>query len=193
MIKAVIFDCFGVLTSDTWKEFLTTVDQNQRDEIRSVHMAYDKGFISYTDFRKQLTELTKVANSVIDNIFIHRSEKPKNTQLLEYIKSLGEKYKVSILSNVGTDWIRESFLTSQETVLFTDMVLSFEVGLSKPDPAIFRLACERLSVVPQEAVFIDDIPSYCQAAEALGMKAVAYRNFDQFRAELTQILADTNN
>lgn len=40
--------------------------------------------------------------------------------------------------------------------LFDELVLSHEVGILKPDPAIFELACERLGVTPQETMFVAD-------------------------------------
>ena len=56
--------------------------------------------------------------------------------------------------------------------LFDDVVDSSEVGMRKPDPAIYRLALERLGVAPGEAVFLDDAPGNVAAAEAVGMQAV---------------------
>lgn len=193
MIKAIIFDCFGVLTNDTWKEFLTSIDAKTRDDVRSVHAAYDKGFIEYTDFRRQVVESTKSDDATIDAIFMRHTKEPKNHKLLSYIQELGANYKIGILSNVGTPWIRESFLTAEEIALFDDMVLSFEVGMGKPDPAVYKLACDRLSVAPEEAIFIDDLPPYCQVARDVGMQAIAYENFEQFHTEIQQLLADSDN
>jgi putative hydrolase of the HAD superfamily len=53
---------------------------------------------------------------------------------------------------------------------FDDIVLSFEVGLRKPDPAIYREALRRLDVVPARAVFVDDQPDYCDGAAAIGIE-----------------------
>jgi putative hydrolase of the HAD superfamily len=53
---------------------------------------------------------------------------------------------------------------------FDDVVLSFEVGLRKPDPAIYRLALERVGVAAEDAVFVDDQPAYCDGAAALGIE-----------------------
>jgi HAD superfamily hydrolase (TIGR01509 family) len=52
---------------------------------------------------------------------------------------------------------------------FDEVVLSFEVGLRKPDPAIYRMALDRLGVVPERSVFVDDQPAYCDGAAALGI------------------------
>lgn len=52
---------------------------------------------------------------------------------------------------------------------FDEIVLSFEVGLRKPDPEIYRIALERLGVVPERSIFVDDQPAYCDGAAALGI------------------------
>lgn len=56
--------------------------------------------------------------------------------------------------------------------LFDDIVDSSAVGLRKPDPAIYRLACDRLGVAPTSAAFIDDHRGNVAAAAAVGMRAV---------------------
>ena len=56
--------------------------------------------------------------------------------------------------------------------LFDDIVDSCEVGMRKPDPAIYRLACERLGVAPGASLFIDDHQGNVAGAQAIGMHAV---------------------
>lgn len=56
--------------------------------------------------------------------------------------------------------------------LFDDIVDSCEVGMRKPDPAIYRLACERLGVAPASSLFIDDHEGNVAGARAVGMGAV---------------------
>ena len=57
--------------------------------------------------------------------------------------------------------------------LFDDVVDSSAVGLRKPDPAIYRLACERLSVEPSRTVFVDDYDGNIVGAEAVGMSGIS--------------------
>jgi len=56
--------------------------------------------------------------------------------------------------------------------LFDDVVDSSAVGVRKPDAAIFSLACERLSVEPGAALFVDDHPGNVAGAEAAGLDAI---------------------
>lgn len=74
--------------------------------------------------------------------------------------------------------------------LFDVVVDSSEVGVRKPDPAIYLLTCERLRVVPEVCVFVDDHPGNVAAAETLGMAGVVvgpdpWEALDQLDALLT--------
>ena len=54
-------------------------------------------------------------------------------------------------------------------------MISSEVGLRKPDPAIYELAAERLGLPPSACVFVDDLPGNLKPARALGMATVLHR------------------
>ena len=56
--------------------------------------------------------------------------------------------------------------------LFDTVVDSCEVGLRKPNPAIYHLTVERLGVAPDRAVLLDDIESNLRGAEAAGLRAI---------------------
>lgn len=193
MIKAIIFDCFGVLTKDWWREFCSTIPKGPAlDRAHELNHQYDAGLISLKEFADQVAEATGREHKPIEDIFAH-PEPEKNLVLLNYIRGLKPKYKIGMLSNVGTNWIRDYFLNGEESKLFDDFVLSFEVGVTKPNPKIFEIAAERLGVEPEEVVFTDDIDRYCVAAEAIGMKAIVYQDFNQFKAELEKLLSPHSN
>jgi putative hydrolase of the HAD superfamily len=54
--------------------------------------------------------------------------------------------------------------------VFDEVILSFEVGLAKPDPAIYREALRRVDVEPSRAVFVDDQQEYCDGAASIGIQ-----------------------
>jgi putative hydrolase of the HAD superfamily len=59
----------------------------------------------------------------------------------------------------------------------TDLIVySHEVGISKPDPRIYQLACARLGVQPAETVFLDDNQLMVDGARAVGMQAVLFED-----------------
>src|SRR5262249_32714140 len=70
--------------------------------------------------------------------------------------------------------------------LFDVVVDSGFVGMRKPDPAIYRLTCERLGVAPEACVFVDDVEPNCSAAADVGMTAVVFRSNQQAIAEMRE-------
>jgi putative hydrolase of the HAD superfamily len=86
------------------------------------------------------------------------------------------------------NWITEDEGTGVLREHFDVFVESAVVGLRKPDPRIFHLACERLAVAPAEAVFLDDIGSNLKAARALGMTTIKVVDPDVAVGELEEIL-----
>ena len=75
---------------------------------------------------------------------------------------------------ICTNNVRESagWRASLPLDLFDVVVDSSEVGLRKPDPAIYRLTCDLLAVEPAAAVFCDDHPDNVAAAESAGLTGV---------------------
>lgn len=191
MIKAVIFDCFGVLTADTWKEFTATLPESQLAMARDLNRSYDAGFITKEKFTTEVYELTGKrpieVEALLDN------EVGKNTQLLGHIKKLKTQYKIGLLSNIGTSWIEDKFLSKEEQNLFDTMVFSYKVQMTKPDPRIFELVCNKLSIFPREAILIDDVDRNCNVAEEVGMRSIVYTDFASMKDQLEGILSANAN
>ena len=72
--------------------------------------------------------------------------------------------------------------------LFDATVISGDVGMHKPQPEIYLLACERLEVEPADAVFVDDLRENCAGAEAVGMTAILHRDPAETIAKLEELL-----
>ena len=192
MIKAIIFDCFGVLTRDSWLAFCDSLPPEANvPRARELNKAYDAGLISKEEFLKGVHEATGAYPEDVE--LIVDNETYKNTHLLELIKELKTRYKIGMLSNIATNWVRETFLTPQEQQLFDAMIFSFEVGTTKPDPQIYQIAAEKLDVEPNECIFIDDIERYCAAAQECGMQAIWYKDFKQTKQELEVLLASADH
>ena len=92
-------------------------------------------------------------------------------ELLRHLKGLG--HHLFLLSNTSRAFHRfRSRIPGIE--LFDDTLISADVGLVKPDPAIFRLACEQFGILSSESTFIDDTPINAEAAQYVGMKAYVF-------------------
>jgi putative hydrolase of the HAD superfamily len=69
--------------------------------------------------------------------------------------------------------------------LFEVVVESSKVGIRKPDPRVYTLACAKLGVRPQRCAYLDDLGINCKPAAALGMTAIKVVSSDQALAELS--------
>jgi HAD superfamily hydrolase (TIGR01509 family) len=105
------------------------------------------------------------------------------------VRALRPPFRCSVLSNA--DVSLRGRLEGELAVhhLFDDIVVSAEVGMAKPTPAIFQLAAERLGVPPAACVFVDDWDKNIEAARALDMTAVLHRadKGDDLRAQLAAV------
>jgi len=88
-----------------------------------------------------------------------------------------------------TNWAAETFAITRERFEFLDwfcgLLVSGEEGMTKPDPAIFRLLLDRFGLDPAAAVFVDDSEANVAAARGLGIDAVRFTGPERLRRELS--------
>jgi epoxide hydrolase-like predicted phosphatase len=109
--------------------------------------------------------------------------RPAMLEAIRRIRAAG--IKAGALTN---NWITEDEGMGVLKPYFDAFVESARVGLRKPDPRIYELACRALDVTPPEAVFLDDIGSNLKSARALGMTTVKVDDPDSALAELERHL-----
>lgn len=103
--------------------------------------------------------------------------------LLNAIRAFRPKYKTGLISNGWSD-MREYIARHEFGDAFDTLVISAEVGMTKPSPEIFSLATGKLEVRPTEAAFVDDMAVNVEAARALGMRGVLFRERGQALEDL---------
>jgi putative hydrolase of the HAD superfamily len=99
-----------------------------------------------------------------------RGEPHVEPEMATLLGRLRGRVRLGLLSNAGAGAARR-LAEVGVAALFDDVVCSGDVGLAKPDPAIYRLAASRLGVEPSEAVFVDDMERNVAGAAAAGMRA----------------------
>ncbi len=99
------------------------------------------------------------------------------------LKRTTKRVPTYLLSNTNAlhiDFIKERY---EFPSLVRGAILSHEVGLRKPDPAIYRKALEMSGTAPEETVFVDDLKPNVDAAADLGMIAIRFRDADALRTK----------
>lgn len=111
-----------------------------------------------------------------------------NAPMVDEVERWLGRVRWVLLSNTHDQHV--AFLRPKLPVLerFDGLVLSYEVGAIKPEPAIYRRALEVARVAPERAAFFDDVPRYAEAASALGIHGRVFSSVDQFRRDLSALL-----
>lgn len=187
-IKAVIFDCFGVLTTDGWKQIREEFfagDTQLLNQSLDLDRAVNAGFMDYEEFLREIAHMTGLSRS---EVYGRMNGTVANAMLFDFIRdSLKARYKIGLLSNAADDWLEELFEPWQ-VELFDAKVLSYEAGTVKPDPVIYRMIVDKLGVEPEECLFIDDSERYCTAATDLGMVSIHHSDTNETITKLGELI-----
>ncbi|HKU19168.1 MAG TPA: HAD-IA family hydrolase [Candidatus Saccharimonadales bacterium] len=190
MIRAIVFDCFGVLATDGWLPFKTRYfgqDAQKFQEASDLGRAADAGLIGFDEFIEHVALLANMPDA--DARHQIENNVPNEALFVYIARELKARYKIGMLSNAGANWLSELF-TPEQVALFDAVALSYETGALKPTPRAYEVIAERLRVQPQECVFIDDQTRYCAGATESGMVAICYTDFDTMQHDLARVLAD---
>lgn len=106
---------------------------------------------------------------------------------LETVSSLDDRCRLAALSNINDAYwprCRDEFGLGS---LFEQCFVSHEIGLMKPDPAIYTHVIEALDVAPERIAFFDDSPPNVRAARELGLDAYRVMGVDELRTQLRSL------
>ena len=175
--KVVILDAMGVIYSvgDDVKDLLCPFitekgGMSDIDKITSLYMAASLGNMTSDEFWQavgidpDLEDEYLQRHKLTDGLF----------EFLETINSMGGE--VWCLSNDLSEWakkLRDRFKLAR---YFRGFVISGDIGLRKPDPAIFQHLLERIGVSAVDAVFVDDNTKNLETATKLWLKAILFNS-----------------
>lgn len=188
---ALVVDFGGVLTTplqDAMVRFASEVGIELQDFVRvalsaysggedDLVVAFETGKISEEEFARAFaTRLKEETGRDVDpvglvgRIFSGLRLEEGMVEAVEGARRQG--LKTGLLSN---SWGTGLYPRARLDPLFDAIVISGEVGLRKPDPAIFELLLQRLGVAAHRCVFVDDHPGHLSAAAEVGMTTVLHR------------------
>ncbi len=117
----------------------------------------------------------------------NRALDPEPIQPESLFERLAKNYRLALLSN--TDPIHMSYVEERFAFLrfFPVRIYSFRVGVSKPNPLIFREALRACKVRAEEAVYIDDVAAYAEAAQRAGLTGIVFQSPEQLQTDLQNL------
>lgn len=189
MIRAILFDCFGVLVTDVLelirKEARST-DPQGASEIDGLVRSANLGILSRDESNKRVAEILGIT---VEQYRSRITEgEVRDEKLFEYILELKKQYKTAMLSNISKESLQRRFTDTELNKYFDVVVTSGEVGFVKPSAEIYEIAADRLGLRCDECLFVDDRERFVEGAKAVGMQSFVYEDFTQFRSELEKYL-----
>jgi glucose-1-phosphatase len=104
-----------------------------------------------------------------------------------FLEKLSKNYRLALLSNTDPIHMSQEEARFPFFRFFPIRIYSFRVGASKPDPLIFRQALQACKVQAEEAVYIDDVAAYAEAARRLGMTGIVFQTPEQLQSDLRNL------
>ena len=178
-----MFDLGQVLFLFDWQPALEIVSRHSpldADTIRKVvvghekHRGFELGLTTEAEFFAWLrTELRVDAQApslehLWNGIFQPQKE---NLEIFERVR---RTHRVAIVSNTNPAHARHLETICPALLKCDRRFYSFEVGLRKPDPAIFRMALEAMGARPGHTLFVDDLEENVRAADAIGIQTIHF-------------------
>jgi epoxide hydrolase-like predicted phosphatase len=194
--RALVVDFGGVLTTSIWPAFASFCEREglAPEAVRELFRAdpdalgllrgLETGELDEAAFEPRFAKLLGLDahEGLIDRLFSDLGPDERMVGAVKAAKAAG----------LGTGLISNSWglgiYDRAPTDLFDATVISGDVGLHKPQPEIYLLACERLAVKPAECVFVDDLRENIAGAEAVGMTGVLHRDPAETLPRLEELL-----
>ena len=123
-------------------------------------------------------QFTEVWNRVLD---------PNPIQEDAFLKNLSKHYRLALLSNTDPIHVQHLEASYSFFAFFPVRIYSCAVGASKPNPLIYKEALRALKIKANEALYIDDIAAYVEAAKRLGMAGIQFQSPAQLTSDLKSL------
>ena len=195
-LEAILWDFGGVFTTSPFENFNLLEERcgAPRDFIRTLNSVnpttnawaqFESNQVSLEEFDELFAKESKLAGHEIrGKEVINVLSGDLRPKMVELLKLCRGQYKVACITNnvkagQGPGMSRDDAKASKVSKvmeLFDDVIESSVEGIRKPNPEIYKLACQRISVEPDKCLFIDDLGINLKPAKELGMKTIKVLN-----------------
>lgn len=187
MIKAVIFDLGGVVLKGKTMHFIREGEKLLGAKARQGSEAcFDRKLnLGQSSLRSACERV--FGKKMFDHEFIPLMKLwlgnwQMDTEMLDFAKKLGKKYRLAILSNSEMSY--EEKYNDSLSKAFPVIVYSHRAKMAKPAGDIFEYTLKKLGVSPEEAIMVDDAQENIEVARAIGMHAILFKNLEGMKKQL---------
>ena len=191
-LKAVIFDYGEVLSApqrrhdiELMASFIGMSPEQFQEACWRERLAYDAGRLTPTNYWKTVRQdLSQQQIEHLVELDSHSWSEPNLPMVQRAANLRATGMRTAILSNMPAP-IREHVTEHAHWLPEFDLrIFSCDVGLTKPDAAIYRYCLNKLELEPGETLFLDDREANVESARSVGMNAVHFRGMTNLEADL---------
>ncbi len=191
-INTVIFDIGGVLLNidhDAFPRLLgierSQVNHVDKQAIERIAKEYEIGRIGTEEFFGMMDDIFKgkytreKLEKAWNGIVVE-----ENSEIIPIVDAIQARYQTAILSNTNPAHFQESCDTAAIVKNFSELYLSFQIGVAKPNPAVYQYVIRDLSADPSSLLFVDDLAENVAAAMKCGMEGIVFKDTASLYSEL---------
>jgi len=203
VIRSVMFDFGGVITASPFEWF----DRYEREHglppgsIRRLNATdpeanawarLERSEVTFDEFCDAFEAEAAAAGLRVDaRELMSGLEGAVRPAMVEVVRDCSRRFRTACLTNNFAAVELPARAETADVLALFDVVLeSRELGIRKPDPRFYELACQRLAVAPDEVVYLDDLGVNLKPARALGMTTIKVVDPGQAIAELYAAIGD---
>lgn len=207
-IRAVLWDFGGVFTTSPFDafnrfeiarglppDFIRSV--NTRNPLTNAWARFESSQSTVAEFDREFAAESKaLGHEIAGRELLPLLAGTVRPRMIEVLKRCKARYRCACITNNARAGEGPTMATSRERAeevfavmaLFDFVIESSKLGIRKPDPRIYEIACERLEIPPADVVFLDDLGINLKPARAMGMTTIKVVSEDQAIAELGDVL-----
>ena len=193
MIKAIIFDWFGVCTEEFLKRLVRGLKKNVKRDKKNIISSYNKYEFDLTlrkiSSRNVLNNMFRDLNinqNVNDYLYIFNKTSKIRNEIFKLAKILKKDYKTALLSDNFDEMTKTIRSKIRLNKYFNLAIFSNEIGLVKRKDKIYNFTVKKLKCKPSECVLIDDKKENIARAKKLGINGILFRNTRQVKRDLAK-------
>jgi putative hydrolase of the HAD superfamily len=201
MFEAVIWDFGGVLTSSPFEAFARFETErglpadiirrtNTANHLENAWAKFERAEVDIETFdRLFAAESLALGAEVRGRDVLPLLAGDLRPEMVEALRRIKSKFKTGCITNnlpanaIGSAGGRTLYI-AEVMVLFDHVIESAKIGLRKPDPQIYRLMVEALTVDPKRCIYLDDLGINLKPAREIGMTTIKVLNATQALTEL---------
>lgn len=195
LIKAILWDIGGVLYTVNFTVVHKEASLRLNLPEQTIGDLYEKYRTEFLLGKKSLGEIINAEfgeRNDIKEVFaqVMQEQTIFHAEVINLIDNLRQHVKQIAFTNLTEN--RATFDSNNHIFdHFDSVMLSYKIGLKKPDPRFFEYACEKLSLEPKNVLLIDDRQKNIDSALSFGMSAIRYENPDQLKSSLQGLQFDS--